>query len=171
METGTESRVVFAAPWSGSLWATSLAATVLFLGVTAFGCVWPGLPQPARLALAVLPPLMLVVGALGAVRGYVLDPGTLRVRRLLWDTRIPLEGLRSCRWEPEAVRLAWRLFGNGGLYAYCGLFWNRRLGRFRMYATDLNRTVVLRFDRRVVVISPDRPDEFVRALSRQISPA
>jgi hypothetical protein len=163
-----DNRIEFAAPWSAALRATSVAATLLFLGVAAFGLLSPGLPRSARLALTVLPPLMLVVGALGTVRGYGLTPGTLWVRRLLWDTRISLEGLRACRVEPEAARPTLRLFGNGGLYAYSGWFWNRRLGRFRLYATNLDRPVVLRFDRRVVVISPDRPEEFGRTVVAQL---
>lgn len=163
-----ESPLEFGAPWSGPLRTTSAAATLLFGAVTAFGLLWPGLPKLARPALGVLPPLMLVVGALGVVRGYTLEPGMLRVRRLFWETRLPLTGLRSCRWEPEAVRRALRLLGNGGLYAYWGLFWNRRLGLFRLYATDLDRAVVLRFDRRVVVVSPDRPEALVRALVPEI---
>ena len=57
-----------------------------------------------------------------------------------------------------------RLFGNGGLFSYHGWFWNRRLGRYRLYATDPERAVVLRFARRTIVVSPGEPAAFVRAL-------
>ena len=47
-----------------------------------------------------------------------------------------------------------------------GCFWNRKLGRYRAYVTDPKRAVVLRFDDRVVVVSPDCPAEFVAAVSK-----
>ncbi len=159
-----EPQFEFSAPWSRGLLATSLAATALFFGVAAFGYRQPGLPGWARWALTVLPLLTLIGAALGTVRGYVLEPGLLRVRRLLWDTCIPLDGLESARWEPGATRGSLRLFGNGGLFAYHGWFWNRRLGRYRLFATDPHRAVVLRFARRTIVVSPGEPAAFVRAL-------
>lgn len=36
---------------------------------------------------------------------------------------------------------------------------------FRAFLTDPNRTVVLRYSDRVVVISPELPEQFVRTLS------
>jgi len=39
------------------------------------------------------------------------------------------------------------------------------LGGYRAYVTDLNRTVVLRFWHRMVVISPGDPDNFVNDLT------
>lgn len=165
-----EPNLQFSAPWGYGLRATSWAATVLFCGVAAFGYWQPGLPELVRWTLMLLPPLMLAGGAIGTVRGYELGAGELRIRRLFWDTRIPLEGLRAIEPDPEATRGSLRLFGNGGLYSYSGLFWNRRLGRYRLYATDPSRAVVLRFERRVVVVSPDKAAEFVRVLRGRISP-
>lgn len=154
----------FTSPWSRGLLATSLAASALFFGVAAFGYLQPGLPVWARWTLATLPLLILLGATLWTVRGYVLEPGVLRVRRLFWGTCIPLDGLESARWEPEATRRSLRLLGNGGLFSYHGWFWNRRLGRCRLYATDPERTVVLRFARRTIVVSPGEPAAFVRTL-------
>lgn len=151
-------------PRSRGLRAASLAATALFLSVAAFGYLQPGLPVRTRWALTTLPLLTLLAATLWTVRGYALEPGVLRVRRLLWDTSIPLDGLESARWEPEATRGSLHLFGNGGLFSHHGWFWNRRLGRYRLYATDPERAVVLRFARRTIVVSPGKPAAFVCAL-------
>ena len=51
-----------------------------------------------------------------------------------------------------------RLCGIGGLFVFCGLFWSRKLGRYRAYITDPRRAVVLRFGNKVVVVTPDEPD-------------
>jgi len=44
---------------------------------------------------------------------------------------------------------------------------SKKLGNFRMCATDPQRSVVLHFPSRRWVISPDRPSEFVQALKEQ----
>jgi hypothetical protein len=50
------------------------------------------------------------------------------------------------------------------MFSFSGLYWNRNLGHYRAFVTDLNHTVVLRFVTRTLVVSPDRPEEFVREL-------
>lgn len=158
----------FAAPWSTGLVVVSVTVTLLFAGVAGAALFLPVPTAWLRWTLLILPPVLLAVCALGAVRGYTLERGMLWIHRPLRVTGLPLTGLRACTWDPEATRNSLRLFGNGGLYAFTGLFWNRRLGRYRMYATDLRRAVVLRFTDRTVVISPDRPEEFVRAVAAGI---
>jgi hypothetical protein len=59
-----------------------------------------------------------------------------------------------------------RICGNGGVYSFIGWYWSKRLGRFRAYVTDLHRTVVLTFPHGRIVLSPDRPEAFVEALTR-----
>ena len=54
--------------------------------------------------------------------------------------------------------------GNVGLYSFTGWYWSRGVGHYRALVTDPKRVVVLRFECRVVVVSSDRPEEFVRAI-------
>jgi hypothetical protein len=43
-----------------------------------------------------------------------------------------------------------------------GWFWNRRIGRFRAYATDPGRVVLLRYaDGKNVVVTPDDVQHFI----------
>ena len=109
-------------------------------------------------------PLVVVACALFTVRGYRIEGHALLIDRLLWATRIPLNGLLTVSIEPRAMRGSVRTCGNGGLFSFTGLYWNRNLGHYRAFVTDLNHTVVLRFVTRTVVVSPDRPEEFVREL-------
>lgn len=83
----------------------------------------------------------------------------------LVEARIHRDGLISARFEPEVLQGTIRLFGNGGLFSITGWFRNKSLGVFRAFLTDPNRTVVLRYSDRVVVISPEHPEQFVRTLS------
>ncbi len=67
--------------------------------------------------------------------------------------------------DPDALRGSIRLFGNGGMFSFTGLFRSPKLGRYRAYVTDPARTVTLRFADRVVVVSPSDPAAFVRDLT------
>jgi hypothetical protein len=139
----------------------SAVATLLCVGV-AVGAAVAG-PRPvlwvAWLVLA-LPAACLPF----VVRGYAVAGKVLVIRRLGWETRRPLAGLREAFHDPEALRGSIRLCGNGGLFSFTGWYWNRRIGHYRAFLNDPRRTVVLRFERRAVVVSPADPAAFLEEL-------
>lgn len=152
----------FAAPWGRSLRRVTALTCTLMAAITLIGLLgWQSSSSLWRISMVILP-IGIALGALPwMVRGYRLMPGALEVERLGWRTVIPLTGLRSVTGDAEALCGAWRLLGNGGLFAITGIFWSRRLRRFRVWATDPARAVVLRFADRTVVISPDDPVKFI----------
>lgn len=159
------SRNQFAAPWSGLLKGVSFGATLLLVGVSLL--IWfnlPPSPSALRAMLSMTLLLMPLICALFLVRGYRIEGRHLIVRRLFWETRISLEGLRDAAADPEAMRRSLRICGNGGLFSFTGWYRSKRLGTFRAYVTDLHRTVVLTFPNRKIVVSPDRPEPFVEAV-------
>ena len=103
---------------------------------------------------------LVVACALFIVRGYTVTPDAILVHRLLWTTRLPLAGLQSAQFEPNAMRWSIRTFGNGGFFSFSGFYRNKLLGAYRAFVTDRNRTVVLRYSGRTVVVSPSSPEEF-----------
>jgi len=108
-------------------------------------------------------PLALVFGcALFTVRGYTITPDAILVRRLFWDTRLPRAGLQAAEFVPGVMCKSIRTWGNGGFFSFTGFYWTRTLRSYRAYVTDLRRTVVLRYERRTIVVSPDRPEDFIR---------
>jgi hypothetical protein len=156
---------LFMAPWGRPVTVVSVLVTGLLLWVPLMGVVAVPPEQPlARWPMVILPLLILAGTALFAVRGFALENTSLVVRRLLWSTRIPLEGLETVTIDPEAMKGSLRLAGNGGLFALTGLFRNKRLGLYRAFVTDLNRCVVLRLPKRSIVVSPDEPEEFAMAV-------
>jgi len=156
----------YRAPWSTALIITSVLATLLCLGIT-FGILL--LPAPKQggeivMALRWLPGAIVPVCALFIIRGYTITPEAILVHRLLWDTRLPRTGLQSATFAPKAMSKSIRTCGNGGLFSFTGFYWNKTLRSYRAFVTDLQRTVVLRYDRRTIVVSPENPEAFVRAL-------
>jgi hypothetical protein len=73
--------------------------------------------------------------------------------------------VRQCSTLTERLPFGLRLWGNGGLFAVTGIFWNRALGVFRAYVTSCRYQdmVLVETATRKVIISPQHPDEFVRA--------
>jgi len=115
-----------------------------------------------------LPPAILIAGAFFVIRGYELRPGELKIKRLGWSTRLDLTDLQSAELDPAAMSGSIRTCGNGGLFCFAGWFRNKKLGSYRAFATDLKKCVVLKFPKRTVVITPDDPDAFVKAVSSGI---
>lgn len=152
----------FRAPWSRSLVLTSIAVTVLFL-TCALIPLFANLDGVSVSVAALL--LALWVGAaLFTVRGYVLSRNALLIQRLLWRTVLPLEGLIGAAADPAAMRDVSRLAGNGGLFSFSGLWTNRRLGRFRAFATSPRLAVVLELPKQKVVVTPENPGAFLDTL-------
>jgi hypothetical protein len=158
----------FAATWSASLKIVSLAATFLLVGISLL--IWFQLPKSElwlRALISATTLLMPVVCALFMIRSYRLEGRWLLIQRWLWQSRISLEGLRDASLDTEAMRQSLRICGNGGLFSFSGWYRSKRLGVFRAYVTDLNRTVVLTFPSRKIVLSPDRPEAFVDTVRHQ----
>jgi len=159
----------YKSPWSTSLIVVSALATLLCLVIT-FGV--PFLPAPKHggevgMWLRWLPLALMLGCALFTVRGFTITPDAILVHRLLWATRLPLAGLQSADFVPKAMCKSIRTCGNGGFFSFTGFYWSKTLRSYRAYVTDLRRTVVLRYERRTVVVSPDEPEEFVREIGRR----
>ncbi|MCX5963701.1 MAG: PH domain-containing protein [Cyanobacteria bacterium] len=147
----------YKAPWSKLLIITSSLVTALGAGI-AIGFIWSG--HEVLTWVAALPIAIVAGSALFMIRGYTVTANALLIHRLFWTTRLPLGCLESVLFEPDAMRGSIRLCGNGGLFSFTGLFRNKTLGNYHAFATDLRRTVVLRFPSRTVVVSPAAPETF-----------
>ena len=151
----------FHAPWSASLIVISVLASVLCVGIS-IGLYF----APGKSPWVALFPLSIVIGSAPfTIRGYAITNDSILIRRLFWNTRLPLKTLQTATVAPDAMRASLRTFGNGGLFSFTGFFYNKTLGSYRAFVTDPHNTVVLKFAKRNVVLSPATPDEFVRGLT------
>jgi Bacterial PH domain len=152
----------FRAPWSASLKTASSISVVVLLAVAVTG-IWllPARVPLVRLGMAVLPASIASLALLFIVSSYRLTAMTLEIQRPFWSTTLALSDLVSVAGNAEALRGAVRVFGNGGLFSFSGVFWKRGIGLFHAYATDPGRAVVLKFKKRTVVITPDDPLRFI----------
>ena len=112
-------------------------------------------------------PLILIVLLAYAYspRGYALSGLTLNVKRLVGRVEVPLNGLREVRLGVrEDFRGCLRLWGNGGLFGYYGLFTTSRLGKCTWYVTSRSKAVVVVTDAKTTLFSPDDPASFIAAV-------
>ncbi|MDX1530757.1 MAG: PH domain-containing protein [Rhodothermales bacterium] len=158
--------MTFRAPWDLRLTLITVLALVLLVGVGV--ATWFLSEGVLERAVSGGTPLAIVLGALAcSVRGYRVAGGRLHVLRLGWTTTFPLDRLRDVRAQPGATAGSIRTFGNGGLFAFVGRFRNGLLGPYRAFVTDPARAVVLEFEDRTVVVTPDDPAAFVAAVQAE----
>ena len=154
--------IEFRAPWSSTVRAVTVLSLVLLSLPGLIGIFLATRPSlPAVFLLIGLPPLLVAAAFADRVRGYALTEDAITVRRGLWNTRLPLDGLRSVTGDVEAMHGSIRLLGNSGLFSITGRFWNRKLGWYLALATDPSRAVVLRYAKRTIVITPHDPQHFI----------
>ena len=152
----------FDAPWGMPLKLITACTTAFLFAFVIVALANAKIPMVARIFMVALPPLGVAAGACFVVRGYELDEGALFVERLGWRTRINLSGLKSVSTDPQATRRSLRSCGNGGFFSFTGWYWNKALHSYRLFGTDLTKTVVLDLGTRRVVITPDEPEVFAR---------
>jgi hypothetical protein len=153
----------FSAPWGRQVKSATLVGAAVLVTVAALPWLLGAAGMPAIVA-SLVPLCILVGGAMCGVRQYDVMPNVIVIHRFGWTTRLSRFGLQRVEVEPGVMRGSLRVLGNGGLFALVGRFRNTRLGAYRALVTDPDRTVVLHYTDRRVVLSPDRPAEFAQAL-------
>lgn len=155
--------LTFNAPWGKPLRWMSVFSVVLLAGIGI--TIWVADKSKTSWFAFLLIPGLLLGTALFVIREYTIEPTELLIRRLFWTTHLSLAGLKSATFQPEAMRGSLRLLGNGGMFSFTGWYRNRALGTYRAFVTDLKQTVVLRFEKKVIVLSPENPERFVSEIT------
>ena len=75
--------------------------------------------------------------------------------------RYPLEGLTEAVRDPEVLKGARQYWGNSGLGVIRGRFKSKRIGKFDAYLTDTEHAVVLRWQEKILAVSPADPEFFI----------
>ena len=152
----------FNAPWGKSLKLMTGLSVLILVHIPVIGMfTGPRGSVVWILSMIVFPLLILTIAAFFMIRGYVLTGDAMLVQRLGWNSKLDLSGLISAEIDPQAMANSIRTFGNGGMFCFAGNFRNKKLGSYRVFATDPKLAVILRFNSRVVVITPENPEDFI----------
>jgi hypothetical protein len=126
----------------------------------------PGLGA-SRAALIALPVIALALAWAMSPSALVVEAGELRVERRAWrPLRVPLASIARASLLEGIGRSTIRVFGVGGFFGSYGLFWNKVLGRFRMYATRTGQAIIVRRTGEAIpiVLTPDDVAGAVQAI-------
>ena len=137
----------------------ALTAAVLIMSVKVCGLLWGG---------GILATIVLFC-YLYAPIAYELTGDELTVRFRLGQKVFP--AVTGCSALSARPPMGLRLWGNGGLFAATGIFWNRDYGVHRAYVTSARYQdyVLVETRTRKVLISPENPGEFVAAWTSSAS--
>lgn len=160
----TKSEESFEVPWSSQLVTTSGIAVLASLGIALSG-LGEGAGGGYGSNWRLLPMLVTWLCFGFVVRGYVIEGGVLYVRRLGWATTIPLDGLVAAYPDASVVSRSIRVIGNGGVFAFTGLYYCSSLGWYRAFLTDRVKAVVIKMPKHTYVVSPSDPARFCTALA------
>jgi hypothetical protein len=163
------SPATFRAPWSRSLLMMTVLATVVMVGVSLVLALQAMRRGPGARHLLGVPAAITIVtlllSAALAPRRYTVGAAGVAVERWLGSVRIPRASIRGVEiLGGDAFKGAVRTFGVGGLFGFYGRFRSPRLGPFRLYACRSGPAVAIRTVNDLVVVTPDRPEDFVAAV-------
>lgn len=140
-----------------------LAVTMLAAAVAAWVT---GRIVPALLALAVVVIIALARRMSRELqpRAVELGPGSLTIETEGHRIDVPIEGAKVRRLEASEIRHLERLASVGGIVAGAGGFDSHLLGEFDLYASNLQNSLFVDAPGSRLVLTPDRPDEFIESI-------
>jgi len=102
---------------------------------------------------------------------YEITNAQLTVR-FRWGQKV-FPAVTGCETLGTRPPMGLRLWGNGGLFAATGIFWNKAYGVYRAYVTSARYQdyVLVATQTQKVLISPENPAEFVQAWSSSVPAA
>ncbi len=145
----------FSAPYDATAKSVTVVVSVLLIVVA-----W----MVHIIFIALLFPLLIGLAYAYSPRGYAVAGGAIVVKRLIGNVRVPPADIREVRaGSPDDFTGVIRLFGNGGLFGFYGLFRTAKLGKCNWYVTDRSKTVIVVTSSRTLVLSPDDVQGFISA--------
>ncbi len=94
---------------------------------------------------------------------YSVSSDKLLIHRMLGNVEIERNNIQSVQEIDESqVKNSIRTFGVGGFFGNFGKFWNGKLGNMTWYVTRKNNFVLVETkDQKKIILTPDKPEEFV----------
>jgi len=173
-----ENEKTFTASWDGAvrgltlavcLFSIALAILFVLIGFTNIFGDNSKIKVPMLIGAIVIV-AVIVLPFIPAPRKYIINQKAVIIRRIWADVEIPLADVTQVELSKyeEVFKGAVRTMGSGGLFGIYGNFQSPGLGKFRAYMTRKNKLVVIKTKDRPFVLSPDKPNKFIRAVDEYL---
>jgi len=122
--------------------------------------------------LGILPLVLIIATYLYRTTAITIDNTGIIVERNISPVAINYSDITSVMPLTKAdMGLVARTFGNGGLFGYTGMFYNKKYGSMKWYCTNRSNYVLIeKANGKKAVISPDEPGEFIKDI-KEASPS
>jgi Bacterial PH domain len=123
----------------------------------------PNNEKNIAMSIVILPLIALIFVFLLRPNNYSVSSDKLLIHRALSNVEISRNNIQSVKEIDESeVKNSIRTFGVGGLFGNFGKFWNGKLGSMTWYVTRKNNFVLVETnDQKKIILTPDKPAEFV----------
>jgi hypothetical protein len=149
----------------GYSFSASYDLTTKLISALVFAIFICGAGFSGQLMVGVVGFLLVGISYALSTRGYAVSSGMLWVKRPFWSMGIPLHDIREVRAAtPDDLRGCIRVFGNGGLFGYYGVFRTSALGICHWNVTNRSKAVVLLTRSKTFVLSPDDVNSFAETI-------
>lgn len=96
---------------------------------------------------------------------YSIQNETLIIHRPFGNKEFPIRDIQQAiPIDPKSLKWSIRLWGNGGLFGFYGIFSNNKFGRMHWYMTNKKTPVLLQLSKKKIIVSPDDPIAFIVGL-------
>jgi hypothetical protein len=114
--------------------------------------------------------LVLILGTyLWHPQSYKITEGGIIINRPIGSKLLGFSSIKHIkRVENDDLGFVLRLFGNGGLFGFTGLFKSRFQGDLTFYATQQRNYVIVETDLKKCVLTPDEPFDFVKNVESRV---
>ena len=102
------------------------------------------------------------------IRKVTLNDVNLVIHRQMGKVRIPLNSITRVEIKDD-IAFDLRLWGISFFFGHYGLFYNRKLGRYKAYVKDGDQMLVVHTENRIYVFSCERRDELMTLLQQRIA--
>ncbi len=148
--------------WDTGVSVITIVCLAIILGSMAF--VWTVRFQYGFVRYLIIIGLCLpiIVGLLIMPLKLKLKDDRVEVTRMIGVIDIPLSGIEQCGVVGhEVLNNSVRVFGSGGVFGYLGIFKNNMLGKYTMYATEIDRLIFIKTSQKTYVFSCVDPTGFI----------
>ncbi len=149
---------------------TTIVCVVILIIIGSIFLLTPESEQGMAKSFAFIPFISLVIVYLLRPNNYSVSSDKLLIHRMIKDVEIDRNNIQSVQEIDESqVKDSIRTFGAGGFFGSFGTFWNSKLGKMTWYVTRKNNFVLVETkDQKKIILTPDKPVEFVASLSNNL---
>lgn len=148
--------IKFKAPWDFLLFLFSSVFVLIVLSPLFFFPAYYNILVTVILLLLILPFI---------ITGYSIADNKLIIHRPFWKNTFDLFELNRIEINSSAMNNSLRLFGIGGAFSYSGIYSNNLVGKYKAYATSRKKSVVMYFNKEIIIVTPDSPDNFTNTIN------